>query len=84
MIENLTEEQRREVCRLFRVACMRRAQQWDAESAIERILGHEIDVDIADWAINVDTSDEVAGTKVFSDQEILDEIERHLGEISVD
>lgn len=84
MIENLTEDQRSEVCKLFRLACLRRAQQWDAESAIERILGHEIDVDIADWAVNVSTSEELAGTMVFSDQEILEELGRHLREISVD
>lgn len=57
-------EKSQEALRLFRLASLRRAQQWDAERALEILLGstnpedpdepEEINVDFGTWAVGLD------------------------------
>lgn len=53
-INDITEDQKAKILHHFRAAVLARAVQWDHELAIEAILGHEIDIDVANWACNVD------------------------------
>ncbi len=54
-LADLTDEDRAELVRQFKIAAIRRAQQWEAESAIEAILGEEVELGIENWAVMVDT-----------------------------
>jgi hypothetical protein len=52
--KDLSPEDRKEVVRLFNLAAFRRAQQWDAEAAIEALLGRDIEIDVPAYACAMD------------------------------
>ncbi len=52
----LTEEQKAKILHHARAAALCRAQQWDHEQEIEKILGHEVELNIENFAVGVDGS----------------------------
>lgn len=52
--KNLTPDEQAEVGRLLFEAAAARCREWDALGKIEAIVGHEIDLDISEWAAAVD------------------------------
>lgn len=71
-INHLSAEDRAELLRQFRLACMHRAAQWDAERGMELILGCDIDLDIADFAFAIDMPTEEEAARVISEQALID------------
>lgn len=52
--KDLTPDEQAEVGRLLFEAAAARCREWDALGKIEAIVGHEIDLDISEWAVVVD------------------------------
>ena len=52
--KDLTPDEQAEIGRLLFEAAAHRCREWDALGKIEAIVGHEIDLDISEWAVAVD------------------------------
>ena len=50
----LSAKKKAQVIHHFRAAAIARATQWDHEKAIEELLGQDIDIDFADYALALD------------------------------
>jgi hypothetical protein len=51
---DLTPDEQAEVGRLLFEAAAHRCREWDALGKIEAIVGHEIDLDVSEWAACLD------------------------------
>ena len=52
--KDLTPDEQAEIGRLLFEAAQHRCREWDALGKIEAIVGHEIDLDVAEWALALD------------------------------
>lgn len=74
-LDDLSEDELKGVIHHFRTAALCRARQWDAENAIERVLGRELDFVIEDWAFDVEDDASTSSDIIRNEQEILDYLE---------
>lgn len=72
----LTQDQKDKILHHFRAAALMRARQWDHELAIEEILGHEVNIEMQDWASCInDTSVEPDDLTDITWEDIQSELE---------
>lgn len=73
--KDLTPDEQAEIGRLLFEAAQHRCREWDALGKIEAIVGHEVDLDVSEWAVGLTSEDLHRTDGLFQSEDVAESVD---------